>query len=45
MQVRRPDGKKVCLVHFANLEEAERCVRIKQNQLYQGKHVLMKVLE
>jgi len=42
---RRPDGKVNNLVHFANADEAYRALRTKQNTVYNGTNVFMKVLE
>ncbi|KAF5835456.1 hypothetical protein DUNSADRAFT_7345 [Dunaliella salina] len=42
---RQPDGKLSNLVHFANADEAYRALRTKQNSLYNGANVYMKVLE
>jgi len=45
VQVIRPDGRFSALVHFANPDEAHRALRTKQNALYNGGKVFMKILE
>lgn len=39
------DKRSQCLVHFANSDEAYRALRTKQNTLFKGRPVRLKLLE